>query len=146
MQFVSATSKLRYSSCLVPTRISRLLSDDLFNIARRAILLVGQFSRERFCDTRRFALQRLALQKVVSWRSNPDKSFNPKSFLAKVGEGRSIGSYLKDKLIFSQGEPADAVFFRKLGFIDYNGEYDGGIAVHSSLLNAVLHEQPEIKT
>ena len=32
--------------------------------------------------------------------------------------------------------------FRKLGLIDYNG----GIHVHSSLLNVVLHEQPEIKT
>jgi hypothetical protein len=31
--------------------------------------------------------------------------------------------------------------FRKLGLIDYNG----GIHVHSSLLNVVLHEQPEIK-
>jgi len=30
--------------------------------------------------------------------------------------------------------------FRKLGFIHYNG----GIAVHSSLLNAVLHDQPQI--
>jgi CRP/FNR family cyclic AMP-dependent transcriptional regulator len=32
--------------------------------------------------------------------------------------------------------------FRKLGLIDYNG----GIKVHSSLLNLVLHEQPHIKT
>ena len=31
--------------------------------------------------------------------------------------------------------------FRKLGFIDYNG----GIEVHSSLLNVVLHDQPQIK-
>ena len=31
--------------------------------------------------------------------------------------------------------------FRKLGLIDYNG----GIHVHSSLLNVVLHEQPQIK-
>ena len=31
--------------------------------------------------------------------------------------------------------------FRQLGFIDYNG----GIAVHSSLLNVVLHDQPQIK-
>jgi CRP/FNR family cyclic AMP-dependent transcriptional regulator len=30
--------------------------------------------------------------------------------------------------------------FRDLGFIDYNG----GIEVHSSLLNAVLHEKPHI--
>src|ERR1700730_13743012 len=32
--------------------------------------------------------------------------------------------------------------FRKLGFIDYNGTLE----VHSSLLNMVLHEKPEIKT
>jgi CRP/FNR family cyclic AMP-dependent transcriptional regulator len=31
--------------------------------------------------------------------------------------------------------------FRKLGFIDYNG----GIEVHSSLLNVVLHDQPQTK-
>ncbi len=31
--------------------------------------------------------------------------------------------------------------FRKLGFIEYNG----GIEVHSSLLNVVLHDQPQIK-
>ena len=30
--------------------------------------------------------------------------------------------------------------FRKLGLIDYNGQ----IEVHSSLLNVVLHEKPEI--
>jgi hypothetical protein len=30
--------------------------------------------------------------------------------------------------------------FRKLGFIDYNGS----IEVHRSLLNAVLHEKPQI--
>jgi hypothetical protein len=31
--------------------------------------------------------------------------------------------------------------FRKLGLIEYNGQ----IEVHRSLLNLVLHEQPEIK-
>ncbi len=31
--------------------------------------------------------------------------------------------------------------FRKSGFIDYNGT----IHVHQSLLNAVLHEKPEIR-
>ncbi len=39
------------------------------------------------------------------------RSFNPKSFLAKVGEGRSIGKYCKDQIVFSQGDPADAVFY-----------------------------------
>jgi CRP/FNR family cyclic AMP-dependent transcriptional regulator len=42
-------------------------------------------------------------------------SFNPKSFLAKVGEGRSIGSYDKDQIVFSQGDPADAVFYIQKG-------------------------------
>ena len=32
-------------------------------------------------------------------------SFDPKSFLAMVGEGRSIGEYRKDQIVFSQGDP-----------------------------------------
>jgi len=37
--------------------------------------------------------------------------------------------------------------FRKLGFIDYNGDggHKDGIEIHKSLLNLVLHEQPHIK-
>ena len=42
-------------------------------------------------------------------------SFDPKSFLAKVGEGRSIGEYRKDQIVFSQGDPADAVFYIQRG-------------------------------
>jgi CRP-like cAMP-binding protein len=41
--------------------------------------------------------------------------FDPKSFLAKVGEGRSIGRYRKDQIVFSQGDPADAVFYIQKG-------------------------------
>ena len=42
-------------------------------------------------------------------------SFNPKSFLAKVGEGRSIGKYHKGQVVFTQGDPADAVFYVQSG-------------------------------
>ena len=42
-------------------------------------------------------------------------SFDPKAFLAKVGEGRSIVKYRKDQTVFSQGEPADAVFYIQKG-------------------------------
>jgi len=42
-------------------------------------------------------------------------SFDPKSFLAKVGEGRTIGKYRKDQIVFSQGDPADAVFYIQRG-------------------------------
>ncbi|MFZ0496130.1 MAG: Crp/Fnr family transcriptional regulator [Methylocella sp.] len=41
--------------------------------------------------------------------------FDPKSFLAMVGEGRSIEEYRKDEIVFSQGDPADAVFYVQSG-------------------------------
>jgi CRP/FNR family cyclic AMP-dependent transcriptional regulator len=42
-------------------------------------------------------------------------SFDPKSFLSMVGEGRSIGEYREDEIVFSQGDPADAVFYVERG-------------------------------
>jgi CRP-like cAMP-binding protein len=45
----------------------------------------------------------------------PRPSFDPKSFLAKIGEGRSIGRYRKDEIAFSQGDPADSVFYIQKG-------------------------------
>ena len=41
--------------------------------------------------------------------------FDPKSFLTMVGEGRSIGEYRTDDIVFSQGDPADAVFYIQSG-------------------------------
>jgi CRP/FNR family transcriptional regulator, cyclic AMP receptor protein len=38
-------------------------------------------------------------------------SFDPKSFLAKIGEGRRIDTYHKGRIVFSQGDPAVAVFY-----------------------------------
>jgi CRP/FNR family cyclic AMP-dependent transcriptional regulator len=43
------------------------------------------------------------------------KPFNPKTFLAKVSEGRSVDRYGKDQIVFSQGDPADAVFYIQKG-------------------------------
>ena len=42
-------------------------------------------------------------------------SFDPKSFLAKAGDGRTLANYGKDRTIFSQGEAADAVFYIQKG-------------------------------
>jgi CRP/FNR family transcriptional regulator, cyclic AMP receptor protein len=38
-------------------------------------------------------------------------SFDPKSFLARIGDGRTIGKYRKGQVVFSQGDPCDAVFY-----------------------------------
>jgi len=42
-------------------------------------------------------------------------SFDPKSFLAKVGKGRRIGKYRKNQVIFSQGDLADEIFYIQKG-------------------------------
>ena len=41
--------------------------------------------------------------------------FDPKAFLATVDGGRTLSEYRTGKVIFSQGEPADAVFYVQKG-------------------------------
>jgi CRP-like cAMP-binding protein len=43
------------------------------------------------------------------------RAFDPKIFLAQAGLGRSILQYPKNKVIFAQGEPSDAVFYIQEG-------------------------------
>jgi CRP/FNR family transcriptional regulator, cyclic AMP receptor protein len=42
-------------------------------------------------------------------------AFEPKAFLARVGDGRSIGKYRKGEAVFSQGDIGDAVFYIQKG-------------------------------
>ena len=41
--------------------------------------------------------------------------FDPKVFLGKVNGGRSISNYRKDQIVFTQGTPADSVFYIESG-------------------------------
>ena len=43
--------------------------------------------------------------------------FDPKAFLAKANAGRTISKYQKDQIVFSQGEPAESVFYIQQGKI-----------------------------
>lgn len=54
--------------------------------------------------------------------------YSQETLAEMIGTTRSRVSYFMNK-------------FRKLGFIEYNGTLE----VHTSLLNAVLHDKPEIK-
>ncbi|MGZ9083438.1 MAG: helix-turn-helix domain-containing protein, partial [Rhodoplanes sp.] len=78
------------------------------------------------------------LARLLLLLANFGKEGKPEPIIAKIsqetladmiGTTRSRVSHFMNK-------------FRQLGFIDYNG----GIQVHSSLLNVVLHDQPQIKT
>lgn len=42
-------------------------------------------------------------------------TFDPKAFLSHVGNGRSVAKYDAGENVFSQGEPADAVFYIQRG-------------------------------
>ena len=66
-------------------------------------------------------------------------AFNPKSFLAKVGDGRSIDTYCKDQIVFAQGDPADTVFYIQKGkvkitVVSEQGKEASGICATSSFL------------
>jgi CRP/FNR family cyclic AMP-dependent transcriptional regulator len=43
--------------------------------------------------------------------------FDPKEFLSKVNNGRVVSDYRKDKIVFRQGDPANAVFYIQKGKI-----------------------------
>src|SRR3954463_15660515 len=47
----------------------------------------------------------------------PKALFDPKIFLARAGDGKTISEYRKDQIVFSQGEVADAVFYIQQGKI-----------------------------
>jgi CRP-like cAMP-binding protein len=48
-------------------------------------------------------------------KPNGKPSFDPKIFLARVGEGRTSAEYKENQKVFSQGDPADAVFYIQNG-------------------------------
>jgi CRP/FNR family transcriptional regulator, cyclic AMP receptor protein len=50
---------------------------------------------------------------VVADKRKPE--FDPAAFLAKAGNGKTVTEYRKDQAVFTQGEPADAVFYVQAG-------------------------------
>jgi CRP/FNR family transcriptional regulator, cyclic AMP receptor protein len=43
------------------------------------------------------------------------RPFDPKSFLSKVNGGHSLSTYRKGQVVYSQGDPADSVFYIQTG-------------------------------
>jgi CRP/FNR family transcriptional regulator, cyclic AMP receptor protein len=89
--------------------ITRLLSGDLVKIAHGGTLTAKNpmIIEGRTSETRDAGGSTIAMKRRLS--------FDPKSFLAKIGEGRSIDTYHKGRIVFSQGDPAVAVFYIQKG-------------------------------
>ena len=48
-------------------------------------------------------------------KSKQKTPFDPKVFLTKVGDGRTIADYNEGQLVFSQGDPAETIFYIQKG-------------------------------
>jgi len=48
-------------------------------------------------------------------RKGNKRTFDPHLFLATVADGRTLANYRKNEVVFSQGQPADAVFYIRKG-------------------------------
>ena len=78
------------------------------------------------------------LARILLLLANFGKEGRPEPIIAKISQetlAEMIGT-TRSRVSFFMNR------FRELGLIDYNGQ----IEVHSSLLNVVLHEKPQIKT
>jgi CRP/FNR family transcriptional regulator, cyclic AMP receptor protein len=78
------------------------------------------------------------LARALLLLANFGKEGRPEPIIAKVSQetlADMIGT-TRSRVSFFMNK------FRQLGFIDYNGK----LAVHSSLLSVVLHDQPQIET
>ena len=78
------------------------------------------------------------LARLLLLLANFGKEDKPEPMIAKISQetlAEMIGTTRSRESFFMNK-------FRKLGFIDYNGS---GLEVHSSLLNAVLHDEPQIR-
>ena len=77
------------------------------------------------------------LARILLLLANFGKEGRPEPVIAKISQeilAEMIGT-TRSRVSFFMNK------FRELGLIDYNG----GIEVHSSMLNAVLHDQPQIR-
>jgi CRP-like cAMP-binding protein len=82
------------------------------------------------------------LARILLLLANFGKDSKPEPIIAKISQetlADMIGT-TRSRVSFFMNK------FRKLGLIAYNGDIEGGIEIHQSLLNVVLHEQPQIKT
>ena len=79
------------------------------------------------------------LARMLLLLANFGKESKPEAIIPKISQetlAEMIGT-TRSRVSFFMNK------FRELGFIDYNGS---GLEIHSSLLNAVLHDKPQIKT
>ena len=146
-QMLRVTTAAAIDECLV-TRIAKtemiatMHSDVNFSDLFMADLLSRNSRLEEDLIDQLFNSSEKRLARALRLLANCGKEGAPEPIVGKVsqeilaemiGTTRSRVSHFMNK-------------FRKLGFIGYGGDAEGSIEVHASLLDAVLHERPQIRT
>jgi CRP/FNR family transcriptional regulator, cyclic AMP receptor protein len=119
--------------------IIRLLQDDPdFSEMFMAHLLARTIRVEADLVDQLFNSSEKRLARVLLLLANFGKEGRPEPIVAKISQetlAEMIGT-TRSRVSFFMNK------FRKLGLIEYNGHLE----VHSSLLNVILHDEPESKT
>ena len=72
-------------------------------------------------STRTAASARVGPSKIaLPRRRNARNGFNPESFLATAGVGRTVMNVERKQVLFAQGQPADAIFYIQKGRVRLN--------------------------
>jgi CRP/FNR family transcriptional regulator, cyclic AMP receptor protein len=136
-----ATAKAMTESLIVrleKTAITRLIRQEpKFSEMFIAHLLSRTIRTEADLVDQLFNSSEKRLARLLLLLANFGKDESPQPMIAKISQetlADMIGT-TRSRVSFFMNK------FRKLGFIDYNGD----IEVHSSLLNAVLREKPKIE-
>jgi CRP/FNR family transcriptional regulator, cyclic AMP receptor protein len=141
-QIVRMSTALAVTDCTIirvakPSMIKALHEQVAFSEMFMAYLLARNIRVEADLVDQLFNSSEKRLARVLLLLANFGKDRKPEPVLAKisqetlaemVGTTRSRVSYFMNR-------------FRKLGFIDYNGTLE----VHSSLLNVILYDKPELR-
>jgi CRP-like cAMP-binding protein len=118
--------------------VIRLLQDDPgFSEKFMSHLLARTIRVEADLIDQLFNSSEKRLARILLLLANFGKEGRPEPILAKISQetlAEMIGT-TRSRVSFFMNK------FRKLGFIEYNGH----LQIHSSLLNVILHDQPEIK-
>jgi CRP/FNR family transcriptional regulator, cyclic AMP receptor protein len=69
-------------------------------------------------------------------RSHPTSLFDPETFLSQIAIDRTVSTFRKNQIIYSQGEPADAVLYIQSGTVKLSAVSEHGREAVLAVLNA----------
>jgi CRP/FNR family cyclic AMP-dependent transcriptional regulator len=138
LRMASATSMSECSIMrLEKTSVIRLLHDQpAFSELMLRHLLSRNIRIEEDLVDQLFNSSEKRLARVLLLLANFGKDGKPEPVIPKISQETlaEIVGTTRSRVSFFMNR------FRKLGFIQYNGQVSGGLEVHSSLLNVILHD------